>query len=77
MSNAQTPLGTRFTAASTADDVVDGVDLGGRNIIVTGGHAGIGLETTRALVGAGASVTVPRAIRGARGSRSGTSRASR
>ena len=57
-SHKQHPIGTGFTAASTADDVLAGVDLSGKNVVVTGGHAGIGLETTRALAKAGASVTV-------------------
>lgn len=54
----QHPIGSGFTAASTADDVLKGVDLAGKNVIVTGGHAGLGLEVTRALSRAGASVTV-------------------
>ncbi|MFI5716346.1 SDR family NAD(P)-dependent oxidoreductase [Nocardia sp. NPDC051750] len=54
----QQPLGSGFTAASTADEVLAGIDLNGINIVVTGGHAGIGLETTRALSKAGASVVV-------------------
>ncbi|MET0188484.1 MAG: SDR family NAD(P)-dependent oxidoreductase, partial [Pseudonocardia sediminis] len=54
----QHPLGTGFTDASTADDVLRGLDLTGLNAVVTGGHAGLGLETTRALSRAGASVTV-------------------
>ena len=54
----QHPLGTPFSPASTADEVLAGIDLSGANAIVTGGHAGIGLEVTRALAGAGASVTV-------------------
>ena len=58
MTHRQHPLGTPFTAASTADDVLAGLDLSGRNAIVTGGHAGIGLEVTRALSRAGASVTI-------------------
>lgn len=36
-----------------------GIDLSGKLAIVTGGYSGIGLETTRALVGAGARVVVP------------------
>jgi len=58
MTQKQQPLGSGFTAASTATDVVKGIDLSGRNVIVTGGHVGLGLETTRALAGAGASVVV-------------------
>jgi len=34
------------------------IGLTGKNVVVTGGHAGIGLEVTRALSKAGASVTV-------------------
>ncbi|PCI59617.1 MAG: oxidoreductase [Kordiimonadales bacterium] len=55
----QRPLGSRFHAKSTAQEVLDGLDLSGKNIIVTGGYSGIGFETVRALVGAGAHVTVP------------------
>lgn len=58
MSHKQHPIGSGFTAASTADEVLAGIDLSGKNVIVTGGHAGLGLETTRALAKAGASVTV-------------------
>ena len=58
MSHNQHPLGTPFPPDATADDVLAGIDLAGRNAIVTGGHAGIGLEVTRALTKAGALVTV-------------------
>lgn len=54
----QHPLGSGFTAASTADEVVAGIDLTGRHVVVTGGHVGLGLETTRTLSRAGATVTV-------------------
>lgn len=54
----QHPLGSGFTAAATAADVLEGVDLTGREFVVTGGHGRLGRETTRALVGAGAAVTV-------------------
>ncbi|WP_085915598.1 MULTISPECIES: SDR family NAD(P)-dependent oxidoreductase [Pseudonocardia] len=49
---------TRLTAASTADDVVEGLDLGGRRAVVTGAGAGIGRETARSLARAGAEVTL-------------------
>ncbi|OKK04166.1 SDR family NAD(P)-dependent oxidoreductase [Streptomyces sp. CB02400] len=56
---AQHPIGSGFGARSTADDVLEGVDLTGRLALVTGGYSGLGLETTRALVKAGARVVVP------------------
>jgi NAD(P)-dependent dehydrogenase (short-subunit alcohol dehydrogenase family) len=58
MSENQHPIGSGFTAASTADEVLKGIELSGTNVVVTGGHVGLGLETTRALSKAGASVTV-------------------
>ncbi|MCZ7375819.1 SDR family NAD(P)-dependent oxidoreductase [Micromonospora sp. WMMC250] len=51
-------LTTPFTARSTAAEILDGVDLTGRRMIVTGGASGIGVETTRALARAGAEVTI-------------------
>ena len=53
-----TVVATPFGATTTAAEVVDGVDLGGRRAIVTGGASGIGVETARALAGAGAEVTL-------------------
>jgi len=58
MTQKQHPIGTGFTAASTADEVLEGIDLSGTHVVVTGGHTGLGLETTRALSKAGASITV-------------------
>jgi NAD(P)-dependent dehydrogenase (short-subunit alcohol dehydrogenase family) len=58
MTSTQHPIGSGFTAASTAEEVVKGIDLTGRNVVITAGHSGIGLETTRALSDAGASVLV-------------------
>jgi NAD(P)-dependent dehydrogenase (short-subunit alcohol dehydrogenase family) len=50
---------SRFSAASTAGDVLSGIDLTGRTVVVTGGYSGLGLETTRSLIAAGARVIVP------------------
>ena len=58
MTTPQVPLGTPFTASSTASDVLAGLDLAGREVIVTGGHSRLGREATRALAATGAAVTV-------------------
>jgi NAD(P)-dependent dehydrogenase (short-subunit alcohol dehydrogenase family) len=58
MTAQQHPLPTPFSATSTAFDVLDGVDLTGREVIVTGGHGKLGREVTRTLAAAGASVTI-------------------
>mgnify|MGYP001802274322 CR=1 FL=1 len=55
----QKPIGSGFGAKTPAADVVKGMDLSGKNVIVTGGYSGIGIEEVRALAGAGAHVTVP------------------
>src|SRR5471032_625924 len=44
-------------ATSTTDDVMSGIDLRGKRILVTGVSAGIGVETARALAAHGAQVT--------------------
>ena len=54
MARITTPFGFR----STADEVISGIDLSGRRIVVTGGASGIGAETVRVLAGAGAEVTL-------------------
>lgn len=59
MITKQRRIGTGFGAHSTADDVLAGIDLTGTTALVTGGYSGLGLETTRALVRAGAHVVVP------------------
>ncbi len=59
MPTLQKPIGSSFGPASTAGDVIKGIDLSNRIAIVTGGYSGIGLETTRALRSAGARVIVP------------------
>jgi NAD(P)-dependent dehydrogenase (short-subunit alcohol dehydrogenase family) len=47
---------TQFNAKSTTDDVLTGVDLKGKRILITGVSAGLGVETARALVSHGADV---------------------
>jgi NAD(P)-dependent dehydrogenase (short-subunit alcohol dehydrogenase family) len=59
MTTPQHKIGSGFDAQSTADDVLRDIDLSGRLAVVTGGYSGLGLETTRALVRAGAHVVVP------------------
>jgi NAD(P)-dependent dehydrogenase (short-subunit alcohol dehydrogenase family) len=59
MYTPQSPIGSGFGAASTATDVIRGIDLTGKVAIVTGGYSGLGRETVRILLGAGARVFVP------------------
>jgi NAD(P)-dependent dehydrogenase (short-subunit alcohol dehydrogenase family) len=59
MTTTQQRIGSGFGARSTARDVLRGIDLTGKLAIVTGGYSGLGLETTKALAGAGAHVVVP------------------
>jgi NAD(P)-dependent dehydrogenase (short-subunit alcohol dehydrogenase family) len=47
-----------FGPDSTTDEVLEGVDLAGRNAIVTGASGGLGAETARALAAKGADVTI-------------------
>jgi NAD(P)-dependent dehydrogenase (short-subunit alcohol dehydrogenase family) len=53
---------TPFGPASTAAEVIAGVNLAGKRVVVTGASSGIGQETARVLAGAGAEVTL--AVRG-------------
>ena len=59
MSSKQAPIHSGFGPTTTAWETLNGIDLRGKVAIVTGGYSGIGLETTRALVEAGATVIVP------------------
>jgi NAD(P)-dependent dehydrogenase (short-subunit alcohol dehydrogenase family) len=55
----QKPIGSGFNATSTTADVIKGIDLTGKTAIVTGGDGGLGLEITKTLTSAGATVIVP------------------
>ncbi|WP_406674683.1 oxidoreductase [Nonomuraea sp. N2-4H] len=59
MAITQHKIGSGFGEHSTADDVLAGIDLSGKTVLITGGYSGLGLEATRALVRAGAHVVVP------------------
>lgn len=59
MSTTQQPIPSPFGAASTAAEVMAGVDLSGQYAVVTGGYSGLGLVTVRHLAAAGAQVIVP------------------
>ncbi len=60
----------KFGAQSTAQEVIEGHNLDGREAIVTGGASGIGVETVRALALAGARVVIAtRDVSQRRGSR--------
>jgi len=49
-------MATKFGAKSTTEDVLAGIELKGKRILVTGVSAGLGVETARALVAHGADV---------------------
>ena len=47
---------TPFGATSTTDEVLAGVNLRGKRVLVTGVSAGLGVETARTLAAHGAQV---------------------
>jgi NAD(P)-dependent dehydrogenase (short-subunit alcohol dehydrogenase family) len=57
--SAQQPIPSGFGSTTTAQEAIGNIRLDGRVAIVTGGYAGIGVETTRVLTRAGARVIVP------------------
>lgn len=57
MANTDTATGiSGFGAESTTDEVIAGIDLAGKTVLVTGASAGLGVETSRVLAAAGALV---------------------
>ncbi len=58
MTTQQQPIQSGFSETSTASQVISGIDLHGKTVIVTGGHSGIGLETTKIFSEAGATIIV-------------------
>ena len=59
MRTKQAELHTGYGATTTAREVLGDARLDGKVVVVTGGYVGIGLETTRVLAEAGATVVVP------------------
>ncbi len=59
ISGAQKPINSGFSNQSEPKDILKNIDLHNKVAIVTGGYSGIGLETTKALVAAGANVIIP------------------
>ncbi len=48
----------KFNNKSTTDEVLAGIDLSGKRVLVTGGASGIGAETARAMAAHGAEVVI-------------------
>jgi len=59
ISEKQAPIQSGFNSKSESSDILKGINLEGKLAIVTGGYSGIGLETTKGLIIAGADVIIP------------------
>jgi NAD(P)-dependent dehydrogenase (short-subunit alcohol dehydrogenase family) len=59
MTTTQTKIHSGFSERTTAREAIGDHRLDGAVVVVTGGYAGVGLETTRAFSAAGATVIVP------------------
>ncbi|GGH83031.1 NAD(P)-dependent dehydrogenase (short-subunit alcohol dehydrogenase family) [Pullulanibacillus pueri] len=55
----QAPIHSGYGPRTTAQEALGNQDLSGKIAIITGGYSGLGLETTRVLAEAGATVIVP------------------
>lgn len=49
---------TAFNKDTTTDEVLDGIDLVGKTVVITGGTSGLGQESARAMAAKGASVII-------------------
>jgi NAD(P)-dependent dehydrogenase (short-subunit alcohol dehydrogenase family) len=59
MTTIQYPLPSGFGRTTTAEEALGNADLTGKLAVVTGGYAGLGLETVRVLSKAGAAIVIP------------------
>lgn len=54
----QDSIKSNYGHKSTAMEVVNGQNISGKNVVITGGYAGIGLETTKALAKIGGNIII-------------------
>ena len=59
ISEKQKPTDSGFGAKTEPSEIMEGINLEEKTVVITGGYSGIGLETSRALVNAGANVIAP------------------
>jgi len=50
---------SKFGATTTAEEVLEGIDLTGKLVVITGGASGLGQETARAMAARGAQIVIP------------------